>query len=77
MTVQDKTVGLGHLTSFEFKFIPRLDLITHGSEDSGLTAKSAGSPERKSMAALVFATALVGTATWLGLQVVARLGRLW
>lgn len=76
MTVQNKTIGLGQETFFEFKYVPRFGLTTTlpsgGSKDSTLVPKKhitvPGAPEHTGLTALVLATALVGTVAWFGLR---------
>lgn len=81
MTVQNKTIGLGQETMFEFKYVPRFGLTT--LPGGGSKKDSAGGvvgtiqrkhvpgafgAERTGLTALVLASALVGTVAWFGLR---------
>lgn len=77
MTVHNKTVGLGALASFELQYVPQLGQTTEpgGPGGSGLRAGPAppvaaalapSAAERRGLAALALAAALVGGVAWLG-----------
>lgn len=74
MTVQDKTIGLGRETFFEFKYVPQFGRTTlpggavGGSKDSALAKRVPGAPERTGLTMLVLASALVGAVAWFGLR---------
>lgn len=74
MTVQNKTIGLGQETFFEFKYMPQFGLTTlpggavSGSKDLTLAKRVPGASERTGLTVLVLASALVGTVSWFGLR---------
>lgn len=83
MTVQNKMIGLGQETLFEFKYVPQLGLTTLPGEDVGsaggvgggskdLTLTNAkhlpGAPERTGLSVMVLTTALAVTVAWFGLR---------
>ncbi|ROW06417.1 hypothetical protein VMCG_04364 [Cytospora schulzeri] len=77
MTIHNKTLGLGTATNFEFQYVPQLGQTTtepSGPKDLGLRTGPAPHPaavavagaERRGLATLVLAAALVGSVAWLG-----------
>lgn len=66
MTVENKTIGLGQETIFDFKHVPQIGL---GTSLGDIGAKQvAGHQERRSIVTLAVATVLAGSLAWLGLR---------
>lgn len=73
--LQNKDIGLGHLTTFDFKFVPRYGRTTLLG-DVPRKAKQSDrrrSPERMLTAFVLLVMSLVGTAAWLAMRYVASL----
>lgn len=74
MTVQNKTIGLGQETFFEFKYMPQFGMTTlpggavSGSKDPTLAKRVPGPSERTGLTVLVLVSALMGTVAWFGLR---------
>lgn len=69
MTVENKTIGLGQETIFDFKHVPQIGLTTSlGNIGGGDAKQGLGESEQRSIVTLVVVTAVVGSLTWLGLR---------
>lgn len=66
MTVENKEIGLGQETIFDFKYVPQIGLTTPlGDLVEG--TRTDGS-ERRGFVRLVVMTALMGSVAWFGLR---------
>ncbi|KAJ4424545.1 hypothetical protein N0V82_000869 [Gnomoniopsis sp. IMI 355080] len=71
LTVENKEIGLGQETIFDFKYVPQIGLTT--TLGDMVEGKRLGGAERRSVVTLVVVTALVGSVAWFGLRSALRL----
>lgn len=73
-TVQDKKVGLGQETVFDFKYVPQLGLTTSPGEQEDLNNIS---PGLKIPLGLAVKTLVMGAFAWVTIRSVVRWAELW
>lgn len=72
--MENKEIGLGQETIFDFKYVPQIGLTT--SLGALVEGKRVNAAERRSISTLVVVTALVGSVAWFGIRSALRLAGL-
>lgn len=72
LTVENKELGLGQETIFDFKYVPQSSLLKTPLGDMGGDGKQIGRSERRSLVTLAVLSVVVGSVAWFGFRAALR-----